>query len=137
MDMLGSNPLINLNDESWRIFSRHENEAPQYVGAEANVVNSSITEGCEIYGEVVNSVLGAGVKVAKGAVVRDSVIMSGVTVGENAKIEYSIIDSNVAVGAEASVGLPKDKASGITVIGMGVKVPDGKVIGDNEMISNI
>ena len=137
MDMLGANPQINLNDESWRIFSRHENEAPQYVGPEASVVNSSITEGCEIYGEVVNSVLGAGVKVAKGAVVRDAVIMSGVVIGENAKIEYSIIDSNVTVGNGASVGKSKETAKGITVVGMGVKIPDGKVIGDDEMITNI
>ena len=137
MDMLGANPAINLNDESWRIFSRHENEAPQYVGAEATIVNSSITEGCEIYGEVVNSVIGAGVKIAKGAVVRDAVVMSGVVIGENAKVEYSIIDSNVVVGKGASVGKSKDTAKGITVVGMGVKIPDGKVIGDDEMITNI
>ena len=137
MDMLGTNPQINLNDESWRIFSRHENEAPQYVGAEANVVNSSITEGCEIYGDVINSVIGAGVKIAKGAVVRDAVIMGGVVIGEGAKVEYSIIDSNVTVGIGASVGKPKDTAKGITVVGMGVKIPDNKVIGDDEMITNI
>ena len=137
MDMLGTAPAINLNDESWRIFSRHENEAPQYVGAEATVVNSSITEGCEIYGEVVNSVLGAGVKVAKGAVVHDAVIMSGVVVEENAAVEYSIIDSNVNVGKGASVGKPKDVAKGITVVGMGLNIPDGKIIGDDEMVTNI
>ena len=137
MDMLGTNPAINLNDESWRIFSRHENEAPQYVGADATVVNSSVTEGCEIYGEVVNSVLGAGVKVEKGAVVRDAVIMGGVRIGENAKVEYSIIDSNVTVGNNASVGKSKDVAKGITVVGMGLNIPDGKVIGDDEMVTNI
>ena len=137
MDMLGANPQINLNDESWRIFSRHSNESPQYIGAEATVVNSSITEGCEVYGEVINSVLGAGVKVGKGAVVRDAVIMGGVNVGENARIEYSIIDSNVNVGAGASVGKPKAEAKGITVVGMGLNIPDGKTIGDDEMVTNI
>ena len=137
MDMLGANPQINLNDESWRIFSRHENEAPQYVGADANIVNSSITEGCEIYGEVINSVIGAGVKIARGAVVRDAVIMSNVAIGEGARVEYSIIDSDVCVGNGASVGKPKDTAKGITVVGMGVKIPDNKVIGDDEMITSI
>ena len=101
------------------------------------MVNSSVTEGCEIQGTVINSVLGAGVKVAEGAVVRDAVIMSGVVIGENATVDYSIIDSNVTVGKGASIGKSKENAKGITVVGMGLNVPDGKIIGDDEMVTNI
>ncbi len=137
MDMLGRNPELNLNEESWRIFSRHENEAPQYVGIEARIVNSSITEGCEIHGEVVNSVIGADVKIGRGAVVRDSVIMSGVVIEDNATVEYSIIDGDVHIGKDAKIGKPKDVAKGITVIGMGVQVPDVQVIEDDQMISSL
>ena len=137
MDMLGENPSIRLDDEHWRIYSRHENESPQYVGADARIENSSITESCEIYGTVINSVLGCNVKVMPGALVRNSVIMSGVTIEENATVCYSIIDSNVVVGKNAKVGKPKDDSVGISVIGQGVVVPDGYVIGDNEMITEI
>ena len=137
MDMLGRNPELNLNDESWRIFSRHENEAPQFVGNEAKIVNSSITEGSEIYGEVVNSVIGAHVKIGKGAVVRDSVIMSGVVIDDGANVEYSIIDGDVHIGSNAKIGKPKDLAKGITVIGMEVDVPEGYVIEDDQMISSL
>ena len=63
--------------------------------------------------------------------------MGGVRIGENAKVEYSIIDSNVTVGNNASVGKSKDVAKGITVVGMGLNIPDGKVIGDDEMVTNI
>ena len=137
MDMLGENPALNLNDENWRIYSRHSNESPQHIGPDAVICNASITEGCEIYGTVINSVIGMGVKVLAGACVKDSVIMSGTTVGSGATVEYSILDSDVVVGEGASIGKPKEEAKGITVVGMGVCVPNGYVIGDNEMITNI
>ena len=126
-------PVLAL-DGNTRIYSRHENEAPQFVGAEAVIENSSITEGCEIYGTVINSVLGYGVVVEKGAVVRDSVLMHHVTVSEGATVEYSILDSDVTVGKGARVGRPRGEAEGITVIGAGNSVDDGADILDNQMI---
>lgn len=134
MDLLGNQPVLNLSDESWRIYSRHAASAPQYVGANAIVDNSSITEGCEIYGTVRNSVLGTGVKVMQGAVVEDSVIFDDVIIGENAKIYYSIVDSDVRVGASASVGKPKSEAGGITVVGTKIDIPVGTQIADAKMI---
>ena len=134
MDLLGTHPALNLADESWRIYSRHSASAPQYVGEKAVIENSSITEGCEIYGTVRNSVLGTGVKVLAGAVVEDSVIFDDVIIGENAKISYSIIDSYVTVGASAMVGKPKAEAKGITVIGTNIDVPVGTTLADAKMI---
>ncbi len=134
MDLLGSNPALNLSSQDWRIYSRHTATAPQYVGENAVIENSSITEGCEIYGTVRNSVLGTGVKVLEGAVVEDSVIFDDVIIGENAKISYSIIDSNVTVGASSSIGKPKDEAKGITVIGTKIDVPFGTELADAKMI---
>ena len=135
MDLLGENPALNMNDEEWRIYSRHEAHAPQFVGADARIENCSITEGCEIHGTVKNSVLGAGVVVGKGAWIEDSVIMENVTVEEGAKVTYSIIDEDAVVGRNASIGKPKAAAKGITVIGAGISVPDGFAVEDDEMIS--
>ncbi len=137
MDMLGEKPSLNLGDESWRIYSRHTNRAPQHIGPDATICNASITEGCEIYGTVIDSVIGTGARVMEGAYVKDSVLMSGVTVGRGARVEYSILDGGVSVGEGASIGKPRENASGITVIGMDVQVPDGYVIGDGEMITEI
>ena len=134
MDLLGAHSALTLSDESWRIYSRHTATAPQYVGKNAIIENSSITEGCEIYGTVRNSVLGTGVKVLEGAVVEDSVIFDDVIIGENAKISYSIIDSNVTVGASSSIGKSKDEAKGITVIGTKIDVPFGTEVADAKMI---
>ena len=133
MDLLGEKPELAFDDNT-RIYSRHENEAPMYVGEDAVVENYSITEGCEINGTVINSVLGYGVVVEKGAVVRDSVLMHHVTVGEGATIDYSILDSDVTVGSGARIGRPRDVAEGITVIGAGNSVADGEDIADNQMI---
>ena len=137
MDLLGTDPALVLNDESWRIFSRHEPNAPQYVGAEAVIENSSITAGCDIYGTVKNSILGSGVKVMKGAVVCDSVIFDNCVIGEGAKVNFVMLDSDVKIGAGCTVGVDKSIAAGVTVIGTGISVPDNTVIGDNEMISEI
>ena len=136
MDLLGAEPALNIKDESWRIYSRHEAHAPQYVGADAVIDNSSVTEGCEIYGTVRNSVLGAGVKVMPGASVIDAVIMDDCVIGEGATVTYSILDSGVNIGNGASIGKARKDACGITVIGTGISVPDGFVLADGKMISN-
>ena len=137
MDLLGEHPELDLNDESWRIFARHYADAPQYVGPTASVINSSITEGCEIEGQVINCVLGTGVKVERGALVKDSVLMDNVTVGAGAEITYSILAPEVTVGGGARLGAPRETAAGVTVIGEGVNIPAGRVIRDNEMIAEI
>jgi glucose-1-phosphate adenylyltransferase len=137
MDLLGEHPELTLDDESWRIFARHYADAPQYVGPTASVINSSITEGCEIEGQVINCVLGTGVKIERGALVKDSVLMDNVTVGAGAEITYSILAPDVTVGGGARLGAPRETAAGVTVIGEGVAVPAGRVIRDNEMIAEI
>jgi glucose-1-phosphate adenylyltransferase len=75
MDLLGERPALTLAKNGWRVLSRHENTTPQFVGPDGLVENSSITEGCEIYGTVRNSVLGENVRVLPGAVVEDAVLM--------------------------------------------------------------
>ena len=136
MDLLGEHPAFTLYNEDWRIFSRHFAAAPQYIGSNADIKNSIITEGSEIFGNVENSVIFTGAKIMEGATVRDSVIMSGTVVESGAKVEYSILDENVKVGSGASVGVSKERSKGITVIGADVVLEDGKVIGDGEMISD-
>lgn len=136
MDLLGEHPALNLRDESWRIYSRHEAAPPQYIGGAAEVVNSSVTAGCDIDGTVRNSVLGSGVCVERGAVVEDSVLMNDVTVRAGATVRYAILDSDVTVGEGATVGEPREHAAGIAVIGAGYTVEPGKEIPAGAMLSD-
>lgn len=136
MDLLGENPAFSVDDESWRIFSRHFAAAPQYIGNNAEIKNSIITEGCEIYGKVENSVIYTGVKIMEGATVRDSVIMGDCVIGKGATVDYSVIDANVNIGEGAVIGEPKLSESKITVLGEDVKIGDGEKIAAGEMISD-
>ena len=135
MDLLGANPELSLSEESWRIYSRHTAQPPQYISGDAIVENASVTAGCEIYGTVKNSVLGAGVYVGKGAVVVDSVLMNGVSVGDGACVKYSILDENVSIGKKATVGEARETASGIAVVGAGIAIADEQKIDAGAMIS--
>ena len=45
-----------------------------------------------------NSILFRGVKVAKGAKVRNSILMQDTVISENADVEYVITDKNVWIG---------------------------------------
>ena len=56
-------------------------------------------DGCVIEGEVENSVLFRGVKIAKGAKVKNCVLMQDTVVGEGANLEYMITDKNVTISA--------------------------------------
>lgn len=131
MDLLGENPQFRLQDRNWRIYSRNDARPPQYIGQEARICNSVVTEGCEIYGTVINSVLSAGVRVESNAVVRDSVIFDDVVIREGAEVNYAVIDSECDIGKNARVGRPIAESSGITLLGSGLKLPDGMTVADD------
>lgn len=136
MDLLGENAPLSISNKQRRVFSRTNADAPQFVGSDAKISNSLITEGCEIYGTVENSVLFSGVVVESGAVVKDSVVMNGVVIKKGADVQYSIIDSDCTIGAGACVGKEKDKSEGITVIGAGLDIGAGVVVEDNVMVND-
>ncbi len=134
MDLLGENPAFVINDREWRIYSRNNAEPPHFIGENADVKNSLVTEGCEIYGVVENSVLSGGVVVEKGAYVKDSVIMEGTVIGAGSVVNYSIIDSDTVIGANCAVGKPKEVAEGIALIGANVNLTDGTVVAAGAMV---
>ena len=133
MDLLGENPTFDLRDNSWRKRSRTSALAPQFIGNDAVIENSIITEGCEIYGTVINSVLSAGVKVEKDAVVKDSVIMSGSVIKSGSHVNYSIIDENVTISENCTVGGDKKKVKGVAVAGANLVLPEGTVIEEGKI----
>ena len=71
----------------------------------AKIERSLISEGCDIQGEVYNSVIGAGVTVEEGAVVRDSIIMKDTKIGKNVKIYKSIIAEEVVIDDNTEIGI--------------------------------
>lgn len=139
MDLLDPAVPLDVRDDDWRIYSRNSGRAGHYLGSNASVSNSMITEGCYVDGEVTKSVLFAGVKVGKGAVVEDSIIMPGAVIEEGAKVSYSIVAENVVIKKNAKVGCAKEQAEdatkwGITVIGEGITVGENATVAPKAMV---
>jgi glucose-1-phosphate adenylyltransferase len=134
MDLLGEKPKFDIHDKNWRIFYRNNAEPPQFIRDGAIIDNSLITEGCDVAGTVINSVISSGVKIEAGAVVRDSVIMSGVTVKSGAVIDYSIIDADTVIERDAVIGEKLGDGAKITVIASGIEIPQGKTVAAGSMI---
>ena len=108
MELIDIIPEFNLYEEFWKIYTSGEIIAPQYISSDAKVEKCIIGDGTEIYGEVHNSVIGPGVTIKKGVVVRDSIIMRGTTIGENVTIDRSIIAENVTVGHDVEIGVGEE-----------------------------
>ena len=124
MDLIGEEPVLNLRDRKFRIYSKNQARAPQYIGAAANVENSMISEGCRIYGSVTNSILSGGVVIEEGAVVSDSIIMDDVVIKSGSKVYTAIIDSDSVILENTVVGKENADKSDITVIAKGSVVSD-------------
>lgn len=79
------------------IYTKVRDSAPSKYGETAVVKNSLISDGCVIEGVVENSILFRGVKVGKGAVVRNSIIMQDNYIGPNTSLNCVITDKNVVI----------------------------------------
>ena len=128
---------INLFDENWKIYSRNSGMTGHRIGANAEVHESMITDGCRVYGSVKHSILFAGVTVEEGAQIEDAVVMGGTVIKAGAVVKHCIVAENVKIGENAVVGaMPKDGEQGVATIGSGVTIGAEAVIGPNAMISN-
>ena len=97
-----------------------------------------------MHGEIHSSVLGGGVTIGKGSIVRDSIIMQGVTIGENCVIERAIIAEDTSIGNNVTIGIggevpnklkPNIYSGGLATIGENSVIPSGVQIGKNTAIS--
>ncbi len=79
------------------IYTKVRNSAPTYYSPDAKVKNSLIADGCQIFGEVENSIIFRGTKVGKGTVVKNSILFQDTFTGENVTLNCVIADKNVVV----------------------------------------
>lgn len=144
MELIDIIPEFNLYEEFWKIYTKGDVIRPQYVSGEAVIERSIIGEGTEIYGEVHNSVIGADVYIAKGAVVRDSIIMRHSRIGEGTQVDKSIIAENVKVGANVQIGVGEEQPNvlkphvysfGLATVGENSVIPPNVRIGKNTAIA--
>jgi glucose-1-phosphate adenylyltransferase len=85
------------------------------VRGTAVLTDSLLSPGCDVAGEVVGSVLGPGVVVERGAVVRDSVLLEDCVVRAGAEVRTAVLDERcevlpgARVGAEPAARLARDE----------------------------
>ena len=146
MELIDIIPEFNLYEEYWKIYTKSEIQPPDYIAADSVVERSIIGEGSEVYGEVYNSVIGCGVTIGKGTVIRDSIIMNQTQIGEGCEINKAIIAENVVVGNQVKLGVGEEAENdtaphiynhGLVTIGEKSVIPDGISVGKNSVISGV
>jgi len=146
MELIDIIPEFNLYEEFWRIYTHSDIIPPQYVSEESTIERSIIGDGTEVYGEVYNSVIGAGVVIGRGSVIRDSIIMKEVVVGAGCTIDKAIIAESACIGDNVVMGegenIPnKERADiyeyGIVTVGENTVIPPDIRMGKNTVVSGI
>jgi glucose-1-phosphate adenylyltransferase len=137
---------LDLYDPNFKVYTRSEEFPPVKIGTGSVIHNSLISNGCIIYGQVINSVLSPGVIVKKNTIIKDSVILNGCKINENCKLEKVILDKNCVISQGATIGITGDNTpnvekpdllySGITVLAKGTNIPSGVSVGKNCRIFN-
>lgn len=141
LDIINPNVDLDLSDPSWKIYSRNPVSPPHYIGKKASVELSSVSEGCEIEGNVDYSVISSNVKIEEDADIRYSVIMPGAVIKKGAKVYYSIVAENAVIEAGAQVGeipelLKNPEEWGVSVVGTGATVKSDSKVEPGVMIES-
>lgn len=139
LDLLNPNVDMDLSDKSWRIYSRNPISPPHYIGENAMIENSLVSEGCEILGDIDYSVIFSNVQVEKKAVVKYSIAMPNAKIQKGAVVQYAIIAEDAVIESGARVGASPEEVDdiskwGVAVVGPGAVVRAGTVVAPNEMI---
>ncbi|MDO4616301.1 MAG: glucose-1-phosphate adenylyltransferase [Lachnospiraceae bacterium] len=146
MELIDIIPEFNLYEEFWKIYTKGDIIRPQYISADATVERCIVGEGSEIFGTVTNSVIGMGVEIGEGAVIRDSIIMSHTKIGAGCVIEKGIIAEHVTVGDHVQIGVGEEAPNvyksavygwGLCTIGENSVIPNDVKIGKNTCISGV
>lgn len=139
IDLLDPKTKLDLSGETEKIYSRNPSMSPQYIGENAKVQNSLVSDGCDVDGTVEFSVLFPGVTIGKDAVVTASILMPGAVVEDGAVVEYAIVSENAVIGKNAHVGnkrenVENDDEWGIAVVGDGITIGENCVVKPKAMV---
>lgn len=134
MDLLDSPPVFEISNKNWNIYSRNTALAPQYVGKNARIINSTVSQGCTICGNVKHSVVFSNVEIGEGSEITDCVIMSGVKIGKNAILKKTVVGVGAVLEDGVVSGINDDPESpyisGMCTNGL-VLIEGGATISEN------
>ena len=144
MELIDIVPVFNLYEEYWRIYTKSDTLPPQYIADNTVIEKCLIGEGTVVCGEVYNSIIGCGVTIEEGTVVRDSIIMNDTYIGAGCEINKAIIAENVNIGNNVKLDIgdevdnetdPHIYNHGLVTVGEKSFIPDGVTVGKNSVIA--
>jgi len=141
LELLRPLPQFALYDSRWPILTRDEERPPVIAFDSAEIENSLVANGCRVAGKVSNSVLFPGVRVGRGAEIRNSVVMSDTIVEPGARIDGAIVDKYVRVGEGVRLGVGEradgarlEWLGGLVLVGKEAVLPAGLTVGRSSVI---
>lgn len=146
MELIDLIPVFNLYEEFWKIYTKSDRIAPQFISSDADINKAIMGEACEIYGQIKSSVIGSDVIIEEGAVVRDSIIMNGTIIRKGAIVDKAIIAEQCDIGEHTRLGVGEEAVNklkpdvykfGLVTVGQKSVIPAGVVIGKNTVISGV
>jgi len=103
LELLQPEIMEHLFSQNNPIFTKVKDEPPTRYSKDAIVKNAQIANGCIIEGHVENSIIFRGVKIGKGAVVKNSIVMQKSQIGENALLDCVILDKDVTINNHVTI----------------------------------
>jgi glucose-1-phosphate adenylyltransferase len=146
MELIDIVPDFNLYEEYWKIYTKSEILPPQYLSPDSVVERSIVGEGSEIYGKVYNSVIGCGVTVGAGTVIRDSIIMNETQIGQSCELNKAIVAENTVIEDYVKLGVGEEAENetdphiynhGIVTVGEKSVVPQEITVGKNSVVFGV
>ncbi len=146
MELIDIIPEFNLYEEFWKIYTKSDAVPPMYVSADGYIERSIVSGNSSVEGSVINSVIGAGVTIGKGAEIRDSIIMKNTVIGAGCRVNRSIVAEEVIIGDRSVLGVgeyvpnrenPKVYSFGLVTVGENTVIPPDVQIGFNTAVSGV
>lgn len=108
IDLLAYDKAMDVFHTEWPIYTRTNDSCPTQYYSGVNVKNSMVSNGCLVEGDIINSVIGRGCVIKKGAVVKNSVILPGAIIGEDVHIENVVVDKKARIVRKKElIGMPE------------------------------
>jgi len=129
MDLLGKEPLLDLDNRQWPIYASNFDSPPVYT-VNSDIENSLLCEGTKITNsQVKNSILGRSVKIDRDCVIEDSIIMDFTQIKKSCRIKKAVIDRFNTIAASTSIGYDPEldskhyhlDSSGVVVVKRGLR----------------
>ena len=109
MECLNPEIFAQLFKEGWPIYTKTNDSPPAFYSSTGHAKNCLIANGCIIEGDLQNCILGRGVHVEKGCVIKNSLLLPNTYIGPYSHIEYAILDKHARVENQKDIIGTKDK----------------------------